>query len=121
MAQFCHLIGHQPGDDPVWNEGYFFTSCIRCGRDMMRADGPWRSVPRKYRVAWRSGYHRHALPSDFGRRLPVAATLLRDQRAKLPRHSVGCVLVPSPPPDERGGDGEGMEQAIAAFRLLRRL
>ncbi|MFL9839460.1 hypothetical protein ABS767_00670 [Sphingomonas sp. ST-64] len=121
MAQFCHLIGHQPGDDPVWNEGYFFTRCTRCGRDMMRADGPWRSVPRKYRVAWRSGYHRHAVPSDFGRRLPVAASMPAKQRAKLPRHSVGCVLMPSPHADERGGDVDGMEQAIAAFRLLRRV
>lgn len=114
----CHLTGHQPGDE-IWNEGYFFTRCTRCGRDMMRADGPWRTVPSKYRVVWRSGYHRHAVPSDFGRRLPVPATLLREQRAKLPRASVGSVML-SPPtcPDAGPGERETMDQAIAVFRLI---
>lgn len=114
----CHLTGHQPGDE-IWNEGYFFTRCTRCGRDMMRADGPWRTVPSKYRVVWRSGYHRHAVPSDFGRRLPVAANMPREQRAKLPRASVGSVMLAPPAcPDANPGEREAMDQAIAAFRLL---
>ncbi len=114
----CHLTGHQPGDE-IWNEGYFFTRCTRCGRDMMRADGPWRTVPSKYRVVWRSGYHRHALPSDFGRRLPVAANMPRDKRAKLPRESVGSIMVSQTPrADEIPGERETMDQAIAAFRLI---
>lgn len=115
----CHLTGHQPGEDVIWNEGYFFTSCTRCGRDMMRADGPWRTVPRKYRVVWRSGYHRHAVPSDFGRRLPVAAAMVSDRRVKLPRHSVGCVILgPAERVDEDPAERAAMDQAIAAFRLL---
>ena len=114
----CHLTGHQPGDE-IWNEGYFFTRCTRCGRDMMRADGPWRTVPSKYRVVWRSGYHRHALPSDFGRRLPVAANMLREKRTKLPRYSVGSIMVSAAPPtDEVRVERETMDQAIAAFRLI---
>lgn len=115
----CHLTGHQPGEQIVWNEGYFFTSCTRCGRDMMRADGPWRTVPRKYRLVWRSGYHRHALPSDFGRRLPVAASMAAEQRALLPRQSIGSVMLDAARRDEAAAaDRAAMDQAIAAFRLL---
>ena len=44
------------------------------------------------------------------RRLPVAANMPRDKRAKLPRASVGSIMVSAPPPsDEAPGDRETME------------
>lgn len=43
---------HVPIPGGQWNGGYCFTSCARCGRDMVRsAFGEWH-VPQGFRVVW---------------------------------------------------------------------
>lgn len=50
----CELGWHTPGATPRWNNGYYFTPCARCGRDLIRtAFGKWH-VPRGYRVVWQA-------------------------------------------------------------------
>lgn len=55
MTILCRLGRHRrTTEPPVWNEGYWFSHCVRCGCDMIRrGGGRWR-VPRKgYKVVWR--------------------------------------------------------------------
>ena len=52
MPFLCSLGFHRPERVARWNEGYYFTRCERCARDLVRLpDGPW-FVPRGYRVVW---------------------------------------------------------------------
>jgi len=38
----------------VWNNGFYFGSCGRCGCDLVRgAHDRWRAVPRGFKVVWR--------------------------------------------------------------------
>ena len=49
----CRFGQHRPQSGARWNQGYGFTTCERCGCDLVRSmiDG-WR-VPLGYRVVWR--------------------------------------------------------------------
>lgn len=48
----CDLGRHKAGSLAHWNDGYYFSKCRRCGRDLVRtAFGRW-TVPRGYRVVW---------------------------------------------------------------------
>jgi hypothetical protein len=52
-------MGHHdvaPGE--VRNQGFGFSHCRLCGRDMMRSDQAWRTVPKGFRVVWRYGIPR---------------------------------------------------------------
>lgn len=49
----CGFGLHAPEPGGLWNGGYCFTECRRCGRDMVKsAFGEWH-VPRNHRVVWR--------------------------------------------------------------------
>ncbi len=43
---------HRP--DPVahWNDGYYFTRCLRCGEDLVRTAYSGWQVPKGYKVVW---------------------------------------------------------------------
>ncbi len=43
---------HRP--DPVarWNDGYYFTKCLRCGEDLVRTAYSGWQVPKGYKVVW---------------------------------------------------------------------
>lgn len=48
----CELGRHSPGPLPIWNNGYYFSACRRCGRDIVRPfQGRWQT-PRGYQVVW---------------------------------------------------------------------
>lgn len=56
MTLWCKMTGHlPPPGKPVWNDGFFFGTCPRCGAEIIRrgADARWTDVPPGYRVAWR--------------------------------------------------------------------
>ncbi len=39
---------------PIWNAGYWFSSCKRCGCVLVRrGGGRWRVPPKGYRVVWK--------------------------------------------------------------------
>lgn len=48
----CELGRHKTDALAVWNDGYYFSQCARCGQDLVRtAFGRW-TVPRGFRVVW---------------------------------------------------------------------
>lgn len=52
MPLLCDLGWHRPDPIARWNDGYYFSKCSRCGRDLVRtAFGQWQ-VPKGYRVVW---------------------------------------------------------------------
>lgn len=52
MSILCSFGLHRPGDE-VWNKGWYFTSCTRCGADMVRTgSAKWR-VPKDRKVVWK--------------------------------------------------------------------
>lgn len=71
MSILCALGGHEAGAGEVYNCGYWFSRCRRCGRDMLRSGGGWETVPPGHRVVWRSGRRSHSIPTDFTGVLPV--------------------------------------------------
>lgn len=55
MHILCHVIGHIRPASAVWNNGYFFSHCDRCEREIIRESGEarWKPVPKGYQVCWR--------------------------------------------------------------------
>lgn len=99
MSVTCRMIGHRVDGPGIWNEGYYFATCQRCGRDLLRTDGAWSPVLRGYRVRWKSGLHRHAIASDFRRNLPSMPD--EPRRWRLALHRVGMNVLCLPGPDRR--------------------
>ena len=52
MRLLCELGRHRAGPRPRWNEGYYFSRCKACGRDLVRTPFERWQVPRGYRVVW---------------------------------------------------------------------
>lgn len=48
----CRLGFHAPFSAPRWNDGYYFGTCRRCGRDIIRTAYERWHVPQGYRVVW---------------------------------------------------------------------
>jgi hypothetical protein len=54
MALLCDLGWHRPNPIARWNDGYYFSKCLRCGQDLVRtAYGRWQ-VPEGYKVVWQA-------------------------------------------------------------------
>ncbi|HEX2763249.1 MAG TPA: hypothetical protein VHM92_05315 [Allosphingosinicella sp.] len=71
MSLLCALGGHEAAPGEVYNGGYYFARCRRCGEDMIRSGAAWRMVPEGHRVVWRGGCRRHSLEPDLSGALPV--------------------------------------------------
>jgi hypothetical protein len=66
----CMIGRHIVAPGEVCNQGFGFSHCEHCERDLVRSNREWRTVPRGFRVVWR-----HAAP----RRTEIeAAQLLFD-------------------------------------------
>jgi hypothetical protein len=53
MSLLCFSGKHAARTSGVWNQGLHFSSCRRCGCDMIRADKAWEAVPLGFRIVWR--------------------------------------------------------------------
>lgn len=53
MRLDCLIGNHQPLPPRARNQGFQFSCCRDCGRDMVRSGRSWRRVPRGFRVVWR--------------------------------------------------------------------
>ena len=81
----CTLAGHRAGENPVYNSGYYFGACRRCGDPLIRgARGSWRPVPTGHRVVWKSGRHFHSLGADYDGLLPIVSPELQLPAAPSP-------------------------------------
>lgn len=62
MNLLCHVSGHVAAPLVLENQGFLFSRCQRCRRDLIRsapsvvgsATDSWTGVPEGLRVAWRS-------------------------------------------------------------------
>jgi hypothetical protein len=71
MSLLCAIGGHEAAPREVYNGGYYFSRCRRCGEDMIRTGASWDLVPEGHRVVWKSGRHNHSLEPDYDHALPV--------------------------------------------------
>lgn len=54
MNLLCRFGFHRAAGAPIWNAGYLFSPCRRCGAELVRpAGGRWQ-LPRGHRVVWKS-------------------------------------------------------------------
>ena len=73
MSLMCTLSGHRPAIRQVYNAGYYFSACARCGTDLVRASAEdWHAPPRGHRIVWKRGRHSHSIEADYSAFLPVA-------------------------------------------------
>ena len=64
MPILCSLGFHRPSPDQVWNKGWYFTSCARCGTDLVRTgSGKWH-VPKGQKVVWKPRTPRGRKPGE---------------------------------------------------------
>ena len=107
----CAIGGHSATSDPVYNSGYYFTACRRCGRHLLRsARGDWRTAPAGHRIVWKAGRHSHSLEADYAGLLPIAgpASALPATPRPRARHRW---LVPVRPPRPARAGGPAAEEA----------
>lgn len=58
MRLHCIAGQHDVAPGEVCNQGFGFSHCRECGRDMIRSRKEWRLVPSGFRVVWRRGIPR---------------------------------------------------------------
>jgi hypothetical protein len=72
MSLLCFVGKHTGCPSEIWNQGLYFSSCRRCGCDMVRADTVWEPVPHGFRIVWRPAKGpEQAGPTDAIRNLPM--------------------------------------------------
>ena len=54
MSLLCRIGRHRPADERVWNDGWFFGRCDRCGTDLLSRGRSWKPVPAGFRIVWRN-------------------------------------------------------------------
>ena len=51
MSIVCSVIGHKASSAKVWNRGHHFSTCSRCGKDLVESeDDRWITPPSGYRI-----------------------------------------------------------------------
>lgn len=51
MSIVCSVIGHKASSTSVWNRGHHFSTCTRCGADLVESeDNRWITPPAGYRI-----------------------------------------------------------------------
>jgi hypothetical protein len=120
MSILCALGGHEAADKEVYNSGYYFGACRRCGADMIRSGPSWNEVPSGHKVVWKGGCHNHSLEPDYG---PVLPTVHRDANlpaVKSPFSAWGRQLVQVAIPGLARTNGGSARAAVADEEMQER-
>ncbi len=106
MNILCALHVHRPSAPGIWNRGYQFSRCARCGHDLIATDGSWERVPPGYRVVWKSGRHERSLANAWEQAPPLLST--------APSLAVAAILLEKlrPRTSARAGRGRSSRQRI---------
>lgn len=72
MALLCSVGRHATQPSDICNQGLYFSTCRRCGCDMIGSAVKWKPVPRNKQVVWRTtrGSQPACLPETI-RNLPM--------------------------------------------------
>lgn len=97
----CRLGFHKAAAGAVWNQGYYFSRCERCGCGMIRGSGAWSAVPKGHRIVWRE----RKRPSPQQPPLPGSNGSFWDRLTAAPR------VAESPSPDTDAGFAPRFERA----------
>jgi len=77
MSVRCTITGHKPAARQIYNSGYYFSACARCGRGLVRAPrGIWQTAPSGHRIVWKTGRRFHSIEADYADVLPVVVPRL---------------------------------------------
>ncbi|HEV2867259.1 MAG TPA: hypothetical protein VGX37_12185 [Allosphingosinicella sp.] len=92
MPLLCRLGLHSAEPLARWNDGYYFTRCRRCRRDLVRtAYGRWH-VPRGFRIVWQArppaSHVPTGLPPAPAEQSRTSARSNRPSRQELPIQEV---------------------------------
>jgi hypothetical protein len=60
MSLLCLSGRHAARPSNIANQGYYFSRCARCRRDLIGSAVKWKPVPRGKRVVWRPVHRRGA-------------------------------------------------------------
>lgn len=63
VALSCRLGRHATHPSNVCNQGVYFSTCSRCGRDMIGSWIKWRPIPRGKRIVWRTVWRNEPHPA----------------------------------------------------------
>ena len=122
MSIACSFLGHSPSSKPILNDGYCFSTCSRCGSDLLEDDERgWVPPPKGYRVVWK----RRDPPADYLR--PTAperistsgASPLQEKRTDRERRANSGGALPAflGGNDRRRGD---RRKSLGTYRANRR-
>ena len=109
----CALGGHEAAPVETYNGGYYFSSCRRCRRDMIRSGAAWRDVPRGHKVVWKDGRHSHSVEPDYGPVLPAVHREANLPAVRTPFASWGRQLVEVAMPGRKRTNGGNARTAVA--------
>lgn len=62
MSLLCLCGQHAARPSNISNQGYYFSRCTRCRRDLIGSAVKWKPVPRGKRVVWRPVRRRVSRP-----------------------------------------------------------
>jgi hypothetical protein len=91
----CRLGWHAPLKGALWNQGYYFSRCGRCGVDLVRTTYSGWEAPRGQRVVW--GARPETGQSDARPNLPAPPTATSTRPAPKPARA--STRAPSVIPD----------------------
>jgi hypothetical protein len=117
MKLICTIRGHRAAAGEIYNGGYHFSRCERCGEDMIRSGRSWKTVPQGHRVVWKSGPAWHSLEPDLSAHLPVLrreGQVDRSPSARL-RRPGGTLALAGPGAAELG---DGYDEAVPPATLF---
>ena len=95
LPLLCDLGWHRPDGLARWNDGYYFSKCSRCKRDLVRtAFGSWQ-VPKGFRVVWQQK------PPETREEITLVPKELESVGAAAPVGVVDSPPLASPAEEER--------------------
>ncbi|HWT14064.1 MAG TPA: hypothetical protein VN231_15020 [Allosphingosinicella sp.] len=122
MTLGCTIAGHKAAADAVYNSGYYFSACRRCGRSLVRsAAGAWGPVPPGHRVIWKAGRHSHSLEADYTGVLPIVQDEPALPRSRSPALAAGRSLIRMRPSWSAAAGGSGPAEENGDYQYPRLL
>jgi hypothetical protein len=115
MSLLCSLGWHSPAGVPRWNDGFYFSTCSRCRRDLVRTAFERWHVPKGFRVVWSQASPTPRLKPDL-RHASAAMSPIPAPAQELPAEAgvpVEAAAVPaadSAPFEPRGRETESGDE-----------